>query len=163
MLEAFSKIATEWFRPIRFFGAVVITALLLVALRFVPPISDLLKDSVWRWGVLAFVFAAACLLTYPAERRWKRHSLIARLSRLTPHEQKVLGRYLQEDSRAIEWPRFGGTVDVLAKDGLLTLLASDASERNLCPDVYQMNETVWVYLRAHPELVDLERSADAGN
>ena len=171
MLEAFSKLVAAWFKPIRTFGIVMISASMVLLLRGYQPMGDFLRDSFWRWPLLAFIISAAGLGTYPLESGWKRivtkrqrgvevRRIIARLAKLTPNEKKVLGDYISEETRVRRWGRFVGTVDALAHDGILILIASDISPKNLIPDLYRINESAWEYLRGHPELVDLERAQE---
>jgi hypothetical protein len=91
------------------------TAIAVVSLWQNHAFAEARKDPFWRWPVLTMVFSSAALATWPIEYVWNWVRVVSRLNTLTPHEKKVLQRYLLEESRALRWGRLGGTVDALAK------------------------------------------------
>jgi hypothetical protein len=133
-LETLGKLVLAWFgNPIRGMGAGVIAAIVfLVACWKWPPFVTIMKDdAILRWPILILFISACGLITYPIEFGWKRimekfqakkskSKMIARLTELTPDEKSVLGLYLQEERMTQNWNRAGGTVDLLAKDGILS-------------------------------------------
>jgi hypothetical protein len=170
MLEALGKLLGVWFgNPIRGLVTVMLSSIIILALWQFQPFRETMKDPFLRWPFLALIVSVTGLVTYPAGSAWKarqvkRHEAasakkcVARLNNLTPHEKKVLRRYLEEQTTAHNWGKGGGTVDVLARDGVLSLIWTDPDiRRNLVPDTYAMNEVAWRHLNAHPELIDLER------
>ena len=162
-----ARLFIAWFgKPARLLGAVVIAGLLTLELRQYPPFLDILKDPFLRWFAVAFLLSIGGLATIPLERggrflKGKREkasterAIIARLSDLTPHEAKVLQRYILDESRAENWDRAGGAVDTLARDGVLILIATNPA-LTFAPDAYALCETAWKHLHAHLELVSLK-------
>lgn len=121
------------------------------------PFESTIKDPFWRVPLFMLVFGCAGLATYPphALGKWLSHkiTIISRLKDLTPHEKKVLRRYLENQSTAEAWGRGGGSVDTLCRDGILVLLSTDPDPKNRLPDVYGIERTAWKYIRSHPELI----------
>jgi Super-infection exclusion protein B len=167
-LGEFAKLVVAWFgKPVRGLGAFMLGSAAVLCLWQYQKFADAIKDPLLRWPVLILVFSAAGLVTYPVEHGWKwahaKHKnkslsrkIIARLANLTPHEKKVLQRYLMEESTTENWDR-GGPVEALARDGILSLLASDQNPNNLKPYIYAINDVAWKQLNAHPELIDLSK------
>lgn len=114
-----------------------------------------MKDPIWRWPVLVGTVAASGLLIYPIDLGLTRRRILTRLEHLTGNEKHVLQRYLQNDSRAENWGRGGGTVDVLKHDGILFLVAENLP-RTSSMDTYAISPIAWKRLKEHPELIDLE-------
>ncbi len=168
MWESLAKIAIPWLeKPARIMGAIVIAGVLFFALFQYPWFSSAVKDHLLRWPLGGVLFAGSFLLTYPIELAWKTIShkrqqrrMISRLNNLTPHEKKVLNRYLENESTTENWGRGVGTVEVLARDGILSLIASDPDERNMEPDCYALDLGAWKHLKKYPEL--LNHRLDAG-
>lgn len=89
-------------------------------------------------------------------KRREKKKIIERLSDLTPHETNVLQWYLQEENTTGKWGRAVGPVEALARDGILSLLASGTNPFNqLQPDVYAIHHVAWKHLHEHPELIGL--------
>ena len=124
------------------------------------------------WVVL---ISGVFTMSYPVEwlakfgkRSWGEYSRkrrrMGRLSRLSIDEQHVLGKYLNENRTVNIWNRGGGVVDVLARDGILKFVVG--VEGGAKPvdryefDQYEIDPTVWEYLKQHPELVDCERNPE---
>jgi hypothetical protein len=176
-LETIAKLVLAWFgNPIRGLGAAVIAAPLVLWLRSIPYFNTAFQDAFWRWPTLIFIVAFAGLITFPLEHGWRslktklqEWKRIARLKELTPHEKKVLGRYLLEETTALPWGRGGGVVDELARDSILHLLTAvplmpmlrpipEQHVEALSQDMYAIDSVIWKHLRAHPEVVDLEHN-----
>jgi hypothetical protein len=87
--------------------------------------------------------------------RWHRWKKVSRLKILTPHEKKVLARYLDNQSTVESWGRGGGPVNVLAGDGILILIASDPDGRNMEPDVYAIDPAVWKRIQRDPDPIKI--------
>jgi hypothetical protein len=163
MWEAFAKIAAAWLaEPKRVMGTIVVGALLFFALFQVAQFSAAIKDPILRWPTLLLLVASSFFVTFPlglagktlaAKREnWKR---LSRLKDLTAHEKKVLSKYLENESTVEAWDRGGGAVNVLARDGILSLITSDPDDRNLLPDSYAIDATVWKHLKKHPDLLKI--------
>jgi hypothetical protein len=147
----------------------MIASLAVVGLYWFEPFRAAMKDTFLRWPILALVISTSGLATYPLEYAWKalrarreknkaREKYIARLNDLTPYEKHVLARYLENESTTENWERGGGTVDTLARDGILILLYSSPDNViTYTPDTYAINEVAWKHLNAHPELIGLRR------
>ena len=149
-------------------GAAVIAAFTFLGLFWkVPAFAVALKDPYARWALIVLIVSVAGLVTYPLEHGGRKlqerrknaalnRKILARLAELTPHEKKVLQRYLQEESTTASWGRGGGTVDALARDGILVFLVSDQEHVTQAPDVYAINNYAWKHLNSHPELIGIE-------
>ena len=165
------KIISQWFSGPRVLGILFLATATIVligeVLRF-QPFLDAVKEPRAHLLLWLLVVSVSGLATYPLEIGWEKatasfhnraakRKLIKRVQYSTPSEKKVLGLYLQSEQRTLGWDKGGGTVDLLARDGILTLITHDPNSQ-FRQDVYMIDKDVWDYLNANPAIIDLERN-----
>jgi hypothetical protein len=165
--EILSKLLHEWFgSPRRGMASVVLALAALFGIARLR--REFPADNFVRVCLLAFLLAASGLLTYLLEHIWnalstkrretkRRRKIIERLADLTPEGQHTLRNYVEQERKTINFAPFEGVVELLAKDGILVLLAQNSNPNVLCSEIYAIDRTAWEHLSAHPELVHLER------
>jgi hypothetical protein len=169
-LGELAKLFVAWLgNPARALAAVMIASAIAIWIAPVSGLLGVLRDPFWRWFGIAFLVSAAWLSTYPISHAWEwaagkrrersvARKIVIRLANLTPHEKKVLFRYLDEDSTTANWGRGAGPVEALARDGILLLLTQNHTpDFHPAPYVFAIDDTAWKHLQAHPELVGLVR------
>jgi hypothetical protein len=164
-LGELSKLLLAWLGSAkRALATVALGSFVALVLWRYPPFAAAIKDPLLRWPLGALVFSLCGLTTYlieyAAKAAWKTYKIPRRLRDLTPHEETVLKRYLEEQTTVLTWGRIGEAAEVLRRDGVLHLLASDVGpDTRLMPmDAFSIDPIAWRHLHMNPELVGLERN-----
>lgn len=149
--------------PIRGMGVLVLTSTVLFALYWK---GKLPTDNFLRGLLLVALLSTFGLATYPLEHGWKafakrrsgkkmEQKIFARLQHLTPEESRMLRAYIEQRRTTVSFAPYEGVVEVLAKDGILHLIAHNPDAHVLLSDTYTIDPIAWRHLNAHPDLIGL--------